>query len=124
RYLCGALGRNVENVKMSAAAIKITDCVFLELASGNDERGRSLGLGRCALVFVLGGLGVFGLWVLENQNETRAVGRPFEIVDALRYVRKAHGFTTETIQEPNLVLAAIARGEESEKFSIRAPARM
>src|SRR5262249_48065812 len=73
--------------------------------------------------FCLGG-NIFGLWILEEKDEALAIRRPFEIVYALRDIGEADALTAGAIEQPNLILAAIACGKESEVLAVRAPTRM
>src|SRR5438876_1216393 len=112
---------------MGAAAVEIADSVTLELETVNYKGRRSFRLGSSGgLVFVLvfGGFQVFGLGIAENENQASAVRRPFEVVNALRNVGEVSGFATKAIQKPDLGLAIVSCGEESEVLAVRAPAGM
>src|ERR1700686_1779452 len=54
----------------------------------------------------------------------RAVRRPNEIVDILRSVGEVLRFAAGAAEQPDLRLAFIAGGEESEVLAVGAPARM
>ncbi len=112
---------------MGATTVEVADGVALELETIDDEGRRRFGLwSGSGLIFVLvfGGLQVLGLGIAENENETSAVRRPFEVVNTLGGVGEVSGFAAKTVEKPDLGFAIVSRGEEGEIFAIGAPARM
>src|SRR6266404_3231814 len=77
------LGGDIENEEVIAAVIEVADGVLFKLETVDNERWRSFRFGRCGLVLVFRGFGVFGFWILKDENEASTVGGPFEIVDTL-----------------------------------------
>jgi len=64
------------------------------------------------------------LKVAENENQASAIRGPFEVVNALRNVSEVSGFTSEAAEQPDLGLAIVSCGEESEVLAVGAPAGM
>src|SRR6266852_240610 len=113
--LRGSFYRNVEDIKMGAAAVEVANGVALELQPINDKRTRSLRLGRCGrsrLFLVFCRFEILGLRVAKNQYEPSAVWRPLEVVHALSDVGQANGFAAAAVEQPHLVFAAVARREK------------
>ncbi len=79
------------------------------------------GLVLDVLVF-LGGFEFLGARVAQNDNDAAAVRCLGEVLEVLRRVGEALGFPTEPIEQPDLALAFLARGEESDEPAVRAPA--
>jgi len=118
---------NVENIKMRTAAIQVANRVAFELKPVNYKRWRSLGLrrrGRSRLFLILGGFQILRLGIAQNQNKPRTVGRPLEIVHALRNVGQSNCFSATAIEQPHLRLSSVTSGEKRNVFAVRAPARV
>jgi hypothetical protein len=73
---------------------------------------------------MFGGFHVFGLGVLEKQNQFAAIGRPSEINEIRNEVGEALSFTALAVKEPNLGFASSACRDEGEGLSVGAPAGM
>src|SRR6267143_1727141 len=96
------LRRDVNDVEVRAAAVEVADGVLLELKTVDDEGWWGFWLCR-GLFFVffrgsLAGYGISGLGILEDEDEAGAVGRPFEIVDALGDIGEAQRFAATAVQ--------------------------
>src|SRR6266850_1520876 len=107
---------DIDEVEVRAAAVEIADGVLLELKAVDDEGWRGFRFwGGLVLFFLLGGLGGFrisGLGILEDEDKASAVRRPFEIGDTLGNVGEALRFAATAVQQPDLILGAVAGGEE------------
>ena len=107
--------RDVEDIKMRAATVQVTNRIALKLKAVNHEGRRSLGLRRRGwrrLFLVFGSFEILRLGIAEHQHQPRAVGRPFEIVHTLRNVSQANRFSAAAIEQPHLRLSSITRGQK------------
>jgi len=110
---------------VGTAAVEVADFVEFELRAIDDVGLGSLFLclGGGFAFFVLGFFGGFlllGAGVAKNQDDETAIGRPSKVVDVLRGVGEALGFTSAETEEPDLSLTFIALGEESDGFAVGA----
>src|ERR1700704_4023168 len=129
--LSEGLGRDVEHVEMGTATIEVTHFVEFELQTIDDPGFLRFlfvlgvafsGVSGDFVFAFLGGFEFLGTGVTKNQNEPAAVGGPGEVFHVLRGVCKALGFAAEAVEQPDLGLAFIAGGEESDELAIGAPA--
>src|SRR6266436_5299111 len=117
---------------MGAAAVEVTDFVFLELQAVNHPGFLSLGLlflfsARLLiliLVLVLRGFEFLGRGIAENQNEATTVRGPGEVIHVLRSVRQALSLPAEAVQKPDLGFAFVSGGKKGEVLAVGAPAGM
>ena len=130
---------------MCAAPVEIAHRVGLEAIAVDDEGRRSFRFFRLRvlgvfllififvfiiaasrLVFFFGFrlLQFFGSGITQHENETLAVGRPFEIIHILNRIGQLLRLAADAVEQPHLRLAFVAFGEECEIFSVRTPARM
>src|SRR3981189_388106 len=114
---------------MGTAAVEVADFVEFELQAINyvGLGGLLLFLGG-AFAFVLpgflGGFQFFRAGVAQDENETTAIGRPGKVLDVLRGVSEALGFSAAETEEPDLGLTLVALGKEGDRFAVGTPARM
>jgi hypothetical protein len=71
-----------------------------------------------------GGFEFFGARVTKNESERAAVGRPNEVLHILRSAGETFRFAAADIEKPDLGLAFVACGKESDGFAVRTPARV
>src|SRR5207245_2074827 len=60
----------------------------------------------------------------KDEDKSSGIGRPLKIIDALGDIGEFLRFATTAIKEPDLVLGAVASGEEGQIFSVGTPSRM
>ncbi len=125
------LAGDVEDVKMSAEALQITNFIFLELIAVNHPGTLSFGLLVLDLLalallrgFFLGCFQVLRGRILQHQHQAFAVRRPGKIFYVLNGLGEALGLAALAVQQPDLGLALVALGKKCEILAVRAPARM
>ena len=105
------LRRDVEQIEVRALAAEISVDVRLEVVAIDDDRLRRLGrigLRRFLVFWRIGGIGI-----LDDEDETLAVGRPGVVGNAALDVRQLDGFAAGAVQQPDLrVLRALAGRDE------------
>src|SRR6266436_10241335 len=105
---------------MGAAAVEVTDFVFLELQAVNHPGFLSLGLlflfsaRLLILILILCGFEFLGRGIAENQNEATSVRGPAEVIHVLRSVRQALSLPAEAVQKPDLGFAFVSGGKKGE----------
>jgi hypothetical protein len=126
-----SLAGDVENVKMSAEALQVTNLIFLELIAVNHPGTLSLGLlvldlFALALLrgFFFGCVQVLRGRVLQHQHQAFAVRRPGKILYVLNGLGEALCLTALPVKKPDLGLALVALGKKCKILAVRAPARM
>src|SRR6185369_5880648 len=125
------LAGDVENVKMSAKPLQITNLIFLELIAIDYPGTLSFGLLVLDVLafallcgFFFGCVQVLRGRVLQHQHQAFAVRRPGKVFYVLNGLGEALGLAALPVQQPYLGLALVSLGKKREILAVRAPARM